>query len=159
MPTFFTKAERGAWGGFVATQARLFRLIEDDLRRRFGLTHAEFEVLLRLYLAAEGRLRLQELAAASLLSPSGSSRAVDRLVRAGHVRREGAPEDARGAYAVLTPTGRGHFEAAAEAHVALVREHFLSHLGEEDQARLAEVWDRLAAAAPAVPPVRPRTRG
>lgn len=143
MPDFFTRAERKAWGGFIATQARLFRLIEDDLRRRFGLTHAEFEVLLRLYLAAEGRMRLQDLAAKNLLSPSGVSRAVDRLVRAGHVAREGAPEDARGAYAVLTPSGRTHFEAAAEAHVALVRREFLQHLTDAEQATLGELWERL----------------
>lgn len=146
MPDLFTKRERDAWGGFVATQARLFRLIDEDLRRRFGVTHAEFEVLLRLYLAPESRLRLQDLAARNLLSPSGVSRAVDRLVRAGHVAREGAPEDARGAYAVLTIGGRSHFEAAAEAHVALVRREFLDHLSEPEQAQLAAVWSRLATA-------------
>ena len=146
MPDFFTKREREAWGGFIATQARVFRLIDDDLRRRFGVTHAEVEVLLRLYLAPESRLRLQELAARNLLSTSGVSRAVDRLVRAGHVAREGVSEDARGAYAVLTTGGRAHFEAAAEAHVALVRREFLSHLSEAEQAQLAAVWTRLAPA-------------
>lgn len=144
MPDLFTKPERAAWGGLIATQSRLFRLIEEDLRRRFGVTHAEFEVLLRLYLCAEGRLRLQELAASSLLSPSGTSRAVERLVRAGHVLREGAPEDARGAYAVLTASGRGHFERAAEAHVALVREEFLGKLTATEQAQLAAIWTKVA---------------
>lgn len=143
MPDLFTKRERAAWGGFVAAQARMFRLIEADLRARFGLSHPEFEVLLRVYLAPGGRLRLQELAAKNLLSPSGVSRAVDRLVRAGHLSREGAPEDARGAYAVLTPEGRRHFEAAAEAHVALVRREFLEHLDAAEQEQLGAIWERV----------------
>jgi DNA-binding MarR family transcriptional regulator len=141
--SLFTKVERGAWSGFVATQARMFRAIEDDLRKRFGITHAEFEVLLRLYLSEDGRIRLQDLAARSLLSPSGTSRAVERLARGGHVTREGAPEDARGAYAVLTESGRAHFEAAAEAHVALVRKEFLSHLSEDEQVQLGAWWARM----------------
>jgi DNA-binding MarR family transcriptional regulator len=146
MPQFFHQLERDAWGGFVSTQARVFRAIEDDLRR-FGISHAEFEVLLRLYQSAEGRLRLQDLSARSLLSPSGTSRLVDRLVRAGHVQREGAPEDARGAYAVLTASGRSHFEAAAAAHVEVVRREFLAHLDETEQGLIAALWRRMAGPA------------
>lgn len=139
----FTKRERGAWGGFVVAQARLFGRIEDDLRRRFGLTHAEFEVLLRLTFAPDHRMRLQELSAQSLLSRSGTSRAVDRLARAGLVAREEAAEDRRGAYAVLTAAGRERFGVAAEAHVALVRREFLSRFTDEEQDLLASFWARL----------------
>lgn len=143
MPDLFNPRERAAWGGFVVTQSRMFRRIEDDLRRRFGITHTEFEVLLRLTLSPEGRLRLQDLAAASLLSRSGTSRAVDRLVRAGYLGREGAAEDGRGAYAVLTRAGRAHFLAAAEAHVALVRREFLSRFSEAELDQLGAFWARI----------------
>ncbi len=151
MPDLFTKLERAAWGGFIATQSRIFRLIEDDLRARFGLSHTEFEVLLRLYLSEQGRVRVQDLAARSLLSTSGTSRAIDRLARAGHVERQGAEEDGRGAYAVLTEAGRAHFEQAAEAHVALVRREFLSRFTPEELAQLGGFWER------ARPDAQPRT--
>jgi DNA-binding MarR family transcriptional regulator len=143
MAELFTPLERAAWGGFIATQSRLFQRIEDDLRRRFGITHAEFEVLLRLSFARDGRARIQDLAAKSLLSRSGTSRAVERLARAGHVAREGAEEDGRGAYAVLTDEGRAHFFAAAKDHVALVRKEFLSHLTGEEMRSLAAIWRRI----------------
>src|SRR5262245_20037548 len=126
MSELFTKLEVAAWGGLVRTQGRLFQRIEDDLRRRFGITHAEFEVLLRLWLAPGSRARIQELARASLLTRSGTSRVVERLARAGYVERAGAEEDGRGAYAVLTKAGREHFLVAAQQHVALVRREFLS---------------------------------
>lgn len=143
MAELFTSLERAAWGGFVAAQSRLFQLIEDDLRRRFHITHAEFEVLLRLAFAPEGRARIQDLAARSLLSRSGTSRAVERLAKAGHVERHDAEEDGRGAYAVLTPSGRKHFFEAAREHVAVVRREYLSHFTAAEQAQLAAFWERL----------------
>ena len=143
MSELFTKLERAAWGGFIVTQSRLFQRIEDDLRRRFGVTHAEFEVLLRLSFAPGGRARIQDLAKQSLLSRSGTSRAVDRLMRAGHVAREGAEEDGRGAYAVLTTGGRGHFLSAAREHVALVRREFLSRFSPEELETMAGFWRRI----------------
>lgn len=148
MSELFTRLEREAWGGFVTTQSRLFQRIEDDLRRRFGITHAEFEVLLRLNLAPDGRARIQDLAGKSLLSRSGTSRAVDRLARAGHVERVDAEEDGRGAYAVLTKHGREHFMSAAREHVALVRREFLSHFTAAELEVLAGYFRRVAGGPP-----------
>ena len=147
MAELFTKRERAAWGGFIAAQSRIFGQIEDDLRRRFGVTHTEFEVLLRLAKSPEGRLRIQDLAARSLLTRSGTSRAVERLARAGHVAREGAEEDGRGAYARLTKAGRDHFFAAAKEHVALVRREFLSRFTDDELDVLAGFWQRVAEPA------------
>lgn len=145
--SLFSKLEREAWGGFLAFQSRMFRLIEDDLREHFQLTHAEFEVLLRLAKAPGHRARIQALAEASLLTRSGTSRLVDRLVKVGWVERLEAEEDRRGAYAVMTERGLEHFFKAAEQHVALVRREFLQRLTPEDQAVLAAVWRRLNAPA------------
>ena len=47
-----------------------------------------------------GRMRISELSAATLLSVSGMSRMVDRLVREGLVVRESCEEDGRGAEVV-----------------------------------------------------------
>lgn len=161
MSKLFTPLERAAWGGLIVVQSRLFGRIEEDLRQRFRITHAEFEVLLRLALSTTGRARLQQLAEESLLSRSGTSRAVERLARAGHVERHGAAEDGRGAYAVLTASGRAHFFEAAEAHVALVRREFLGKLPAKEQERLASIWARILAApeeaTPKRPNVKPRT--
>ena len=64
-----------------------------------------FEVLIRLARSPEHRLRMTDLAAQTILSPSGLTRAVDRLVEAGLVEREACPTDRRSTYAVLTPEG------------------------------------------------------
>jgi hypothetical protein len=82
MSELFDELERAAWGGFIVAQSRLFQRIEDDLRKRFHVTHTEFEVLLRLCFAPGGRARIQDLAADSLLTRSGTSRAVEQIGRA-----------------------------------------------------------------------------
>ena len=143
MTDFFTKAEAAAWDGLVSTQGRLFRLLENNLRRNFGLTHPEYEVLLRLSRVRGGRLRIQALAAQSVLTHSGTSRLIDRLQGAGFVERAEAEEDGRGAYAVLTRKGRAHFNRAARHHVAMVRELFLSHFSPHEMELMASFWTRV----------------
>lgn len=146
MEADFTELEQAAWGGLLGMYGRMFRKIDADLLARFQLTHVEFEVLLRLSWAEGRRLRIQDLAARSVLTRSGISRVVERLERAGLVTREGAAEDRRGAYAVLTESGLRHFQAALRAHVAFVREHFLSRFSQAELAQMAEFWQRVDAA-------------
>lgn len=143
MSAFFTSAEARAWGGFLSVHSRLNRRLEENLRRTSGLSHAEYEVLLRLFRSENGRLRIQTLAENSLLTHSGMSRLIDRLEGAGLVTRAEAQEDKRGAYAVLTNDGRTHFEDAARRHTALVRELFLAHFTEDELETMGSFWERL----------------
>lgn len=147
MSDLFTPLERAAWGGFVVAQSRVFASIEEHLKQRFGLTHTEFEVLLRLTFRSGGRARIQDLAAQSLLSRSGTSRAVDRLARGGYLERHDAEEDGRGAYAVLTEEGRSRFMTAAREHVEVVRKAYLSRFTVAEQRVLAGLWARFDQAA------------
>jgi DNA-binding MarR family transcriptional regulator len=143
----FTPTEHAAWGGLLGTFGRMSTLIDADLRERFGLSHVEFEVLLRLAVSSSGRLRIQDLAARSILTRSGMSRAVERLGRAGYLMREQASEDRRGAYANLTDDGRRRFERVAAEHAAFVREHFLSLFSEKELGQMAGFWDRISGRA------------
>ncbi len=140
---FFTNTEAAAWGGFLSTQARILKRLEENLRRNAGLSHAEYEVLLRLFSEDDRRLRIQALAAQSILSHSGTSRLIDRLEGAGLVERAGAEEDRRGAYAVLTEKGSQHFKQAARQHSALVRELFLEHFSPDELTTMGSFWGRL----------------
>lgn len=142
MDDFFTTAEAAAWGGFLSTHGMLSKRLEENLRRASGLSHAEYEVLLRLASEESGQLRIQALAEHSVLTHSGTSRLVDRLEGAGLVERAGATEDKRGAYAVLTDSGRDHFMQAARQHTDLVRTTFLNHFSPEELKTLGSFWAR-----------------
>lgn len=111
--------------------------------------YGEFEVLLRLSWAPNRRMRISDLAKASLLTSSGMSRLVDRLERAGLVARESAPEDARGANATLTPAGQEVLSAAAVSDITLAREEFLSLYTQPELEQMGQFWARfLERAAP-----------
>lgn len=143
MADFFTGPEAAAWGGFISLSSKLSKRLEENLRRSAGLSHAEYEVLLRLVRSDDGRLRIQALAADSVLTHSGTSRLVDRLEGAGFVERADAEEDKRGAYVVLTEQGRAHFMHAAADHTALVHELFLDHFSKEELETMASLWTRI----------------
>jgi DNA-binding MarR family transcriptional regulator len=136
----FTELEGSAWGGLLGMHARMMRAIEADLQARAGISHAEFEVLLRLNWAEGRRLRLQDLEARTIMSRSGISRIVERLEKSGLLTRETAPEDRRGSYAVLTRKGRTEFAKALRAHVALVRRDFLTLYSERELQQMAAFW-------------------
>jgi DNA-binding MarR family transcriptional regulator len=77
------------------------------------------------------------------------SRLVDRLQQAGLVRRETAPEDARGAYAILTPAGQERLAAAEASNIAFVRSAFLSLYTEAELKQMVEFWTRYLEHRPA----------
>jgi len=97
-------AELRAWRAFLDAQAILLRRLEAELVAGEGMTLAEFDVLAQLGLASDGRLRMTELSERVRLSRSGITRLVDRLVRAGLVKRGNCATDRRGTWAILTPT-------------------------------------------------------
>ncbi len=138
----FTELEIDAWGGLLGLHARMMRIIEADLARTAGISHAEFEVLLRLSWAEGHRLRLQDLDARAIMTRSGISRVVERLEKMGYLTREEAAEDRRGAYATLTRKGLSDFRKALRAHVALVRRHFLGLYTAAELTQMGEFWMR-----------------
>jgi DNA-binding MarR family transcriptional regulator len=108
-----------------------------------GLPLTWYEGLVHLSEAHGCRLRLQTLAKQVLLTRSGITRLVDRMVTAGLVRREPYPGDRRGYYAVMTEGGKGLLERAAPGHTRGVAEHFFRHLNAEDIRALQSVFSRV----------------
>jgi MarR family 2-MHQ and catechol resistance regulon transcriptional repressor len=121
-----------AVGLFLETHAGLTALFERTLAETWQLPDQWFEVLLRLARSPGGALRMSDLAAQVALSPSGLTRAVDRLERAGLVSRASCPSDRRGAYAVIAPRGREVLEEALPRHLADIEEHFTGVLNREE---------------------------
>jgi DNA-binding MarR family transcriptional regulator len=156
----FSALEGDAWGGLLGVHGRLMRLLERDLEERCGISHPEFEILLRLDWAEGHRARQQDLAAASVLTRSGASRAVERLERLGLVQRETAPEDHRGNYVVLMPAGSELLGRALDGHVPLVRATFLRCFSDDELRGLAASWRRVESGLEARDePDRRRRRG
>jgi len=137
--------ERRAWGAFLTRHARVARQLEADLMARTDLPLSEFDVLFQLGMADGQRLRMNELADRVLLSRAGITRLVDRLVADGLVGRAKCDSDARGAFAVLTDSGRLRLQEARPAHFAAVRRYFLKSFTPAELETLAELLERTAS--------------
>jgi DNA-binding MarR family transcriptional regulator len=132
-----------AWRSFLEAHASLVDALERDLQAERGLPLAFYDVLVHLDAAAEGKLRMQELAERLLLSRSGFTRLCDRMESAGLLQRTRCPSDRRGVYAVITPAGAEALEGAAPVHRRGVEEYFARHLDSADLESLRAMLDRV----------------
>jgi hypothetical protein len=90
-----------AWDALLRAHATLLRQLEIDLENKTGLGLADFDVLAQLAIGG-GSLRMTELADRALISRSGMTRRVARLVQEGLVGRAHADTDGRGVVVQLT---------------------------------------------------------
>jgi len=124
-----------AWDALLRAHATLLRQLETDLESQTGLALADFDVLAQLAIAG-GSLRMTELADRALISRSGMTRRVTRLVHEGLVRRADADADGRGVVVKLTKSGLNRLTVAAPIHMRGVSELFLTKLNDQELAVL-----------------------
>ena len=141
--------EMRAWHSFLAAGALIDRLIDAQLKEAVGLSHPQYEILVRLAWAPDGELRMTELAGTLLTSKSGLTYQVTQLEKAGLVERRSCPSDVRGVLAVLTEDGRRLLEQAAPGHVTLVRELLIDVLTPGQLANLADALGEVSRRAAA----------
>jgi MarR family 2-MHQ and catechol resistance regulon transcriptional repressor len=125
------------------TAAGLRRSLTLDAGGGLATAGQWFEVLIRLERSPNGRLRMSDLAAQTGLTPSGLTRAVDRLVAEELVERSSCPTDRRGAFAVLTDSGRERVADALTRHRRQLDELFKDLYEPEEESLLAETLRRL----------------
>jgi DNA-binding MarR family transcriptional regulator len=137
-----------AWRTLLIAHAQITRRLEAELAAEHDLPLASYDVLLQLAEADGRALRMIELADRVLLSRSGLSRLVDRLVREGLVERAPCLEDARGTLAVLTPAGLNRLRDASVTHLRGVHDHMTSRLEDAELAELARLLTKLTPPSP-----------
>ena len=124
-------------GLLVESAAGLKQVLHRRLSEECGLTIQSFVLLLRLSRSPDQRLRMSDLADQTGLTPSGLTRAIDRLDEAGLVVREACPDDRRGSFAALTPEGLARVRAAVRPHLRHLDEEFVGLLTDDEQQQLA----------------------
>jgi DNA-binding MarR family transcriptional regulator len=131
-----------AWDSFLRAHATLMRRLEIDLAQRTGLALADFDVLAQLARAG-GELRMTDLANRALVSRSGMTRRVARLVDEGLVQRANTDADARGVVVALTDAGVARLIETAPVHLRGVSELFVAQLDEQKLAVLKNALDKV----------------
>ena len=132
-----------AWVNLLRAHAVTTRQFNAELLADHGLTINDYDVLAQLARAPEKSLKRVDLSERVLLTPSGITRLLKGLERAGYVSSRPCAEDARVTYAVLTPAGEKKLREARKTHVASVRELFSDLFDEDELTSLAELLERL----------------
>jgi DNA-binding MarR family transcriptional regulator len=142
--TDLSEDEIRAWQALLHAHDQVIRKLDAELRSEHGLHLVAYDVLLRLARAPEGALRMTDLAERVMLSPSGLTRMVDRLVADGLVERARFEGDARVMLARLTDQGRDVLRRAATTHLRGIREHFTGRLDERQLRTIALTLEAIA---------------
>ncbi len=137
-----------AFVALVRAHATVTRQLNAQLAADHGLTINDFEVLLRLSLAPDHRLRRVDLAQQVVLTPSGITRLLDGLERQGWVDRASCSEDRRVVYAVITDEGLAKLGEARSTHVPQIEEHFARRLPREELGSLVALLGKLGDEGP-----------
>lgn len=132
----FTPLEENVWISWVRAHQSVMSYVEEEFKKHSFEGLEWYDALLELSRAPDRRLRLSELANRMLLKRFNVTRLVDRLEKAGFVERVPCPQDARGAYAVLTPEGHAARKKMWPIYRDAVRACFLARLSPDELAAL-----------------------
>ncbi len=137
------REEMGAWINLLQARDTVAAEVGRRLAAEAGISLAEHEVLIRLVSAPGHRLRMLDLANLLLVSKSGVTRLIDRLVEEGWVLRDLSSEDRRVVYATLTQEGLVKLRDTMPVFATSVREVFSRHLSPDDIQDLRRVLRKL----------------
>ncbi|WP_449066493.1 MarR family winged helix-turn-helix transcriptional regulator [Planomonospora algeriensis] len=138
-PRWLTSIEQRAWRTHLAAHKLLEHRLDRELQA-FGLSLNDYEILVNLSESPGHRMRMSDLADATIQSRSRLSHQISRMEAADLVARETCPDDRRGTFAVLTGHGWATIQKVAPEHVAGVRRHFIDLLTDDQLRELATAY-------------------
>jgi DNA-binding MarR family transcriptional regulator len=121
--------------------------LSTELQAEHGLSINDYEALYVLAHAEGRRMRRVDLARRLVLTPSGVTRLLEGLERAGLVERASCDADLRVTYAQLTDEGAARLDAASCSHVGSVRALFEQSLSEDELVLLGDLLGKLPGVA------------
>jgi DNA-binding MarR family transcriptional regulator len=139
------EGEQRAWRSYLQMHGQLLARLNRQLQADSSLSLADYEVLVQLTEAPDGRLRPFELQCGLRWEQSRLSHQLTRMQRRDLVSREGCTDDGRGAFIVLTDAGRRAIEAAAPGHVDAVRRLFFDGLTRDQITMLEQLSTQMLA--------------
>jgi len=143
---WLTADEQRAWRAYLRAGTLLTARLNRQLQADSGLSLPEYEVLVQLSEAPEGKLRPFQLGLALDWEQSRLSHLLSRMARRRFVAKQDCPGDRRGAEVVLTGPGRAAIESAAPGHVAAVRRLVFDPMDSAQAAAFGQAFEAILAA-------------
>ena len=138
-----TRATIDAWTALVSASRRLLERIEAELKAAGHPPLAWYDVLLEIEKAEPDGLRPFEITDRLLLPQYGTSRLLDRIIKAGLLERQPCVDDARGHVIHITDQGRAIRQAMWPVYAQVLSEEVESRLAPEESLQLARLLEKL----------------
>jgi DNA-binding MarR family transcriptional regulator len=135
-----------AWRLYFESAVALLDMLDSDAPSSLGIPMQFYDVLVHLEETPDG-LRMNELADKILYSKSGLTRVVDRMEKAGLVRRYVPENDRRSIFVLPTAKGRQAMEEARVRHHEWIDENFSRLLADTDIRAITRAFEKLNAQA------------
>lgn len=140
-----SEPHQGAWNALVRAHAALRGRLQEALVEA-GLPPLPWFELLAALDRADGGLKMSDVAEALMLTPGGTTKLVDRLVRSGLVERGVCETDRRLSYAHITDAGREMVAEMTPVITAELERTFVAPLAEDEARTIAEGLERVRLA-------------
>jgi DNA-binding MarR family transcriptional regulator len=111
---------------FCKAYKLVYERVERDLTNANRVALSPLEMMHRIDISPDGRLRLLDLAHSLVTSPSSVTRMMDKLVRQGFIIRRESEQDRRETFAYLTPEGKQHLDKGMKILRKSIEKHFES---------------------------------
>jgi DNA-binding MarR family transcriptional regulator len=132
------------WSELAHLVSRISHALDLRLQATHGLLLSDFDLMWAVDKAPAQRATMTELGQSAAMSPSGVTRAVDRLVADGLLARDRRwISDRRRAYVRLTEDGAERLRAARETYAAEIRANLDNYLDQDTKHRLRTLLDRV----------------
>jgi len=138
------EAQQRSWRALVMGMTLLLDRLDADLQRNFGISLAEYEILVRLSERPGRQLRMAQLADSMAHSRSRITHTVKRMEDENLVSRTQSKEDRRGIVCTMTDAGFALLEEMAPLHVNGVRDYLVDLASPEDFEALGRVMNAVA---------------
>lgn len=132
-----------AWARLARVSQSLLSAVEADLKAAGYPPLSWYDALLELRRVEPAGLRPYELQREMLLAQYSMSRLTERLLKAGYVAREPAPDDGRGFILHVTDEGKDLLTRMWPVYRQAIRERFALRLSEADIKKLSEILGKL----------------
>src|SRR5215471_6726989 len=140
---YLSEAEFRGWHGSLLFTNLTTRALDEALTAAHGISVKEFDVLITLFNAPDGRLRMAELAEQVVLSASGVTHLVTRLERDGLLQRIVDEGDRRSFFAALTAAGHQRLRDSRPTHNEVIRDNLTWRLTPNQLSTLGSLWEKI----------------
>jgi DNA-binding MarR family transcriptional regulator len=136
-----SSAQWAFWDTWMQAQRLLAKEVDRILQRDFGISKAEFGILVKLYAAPDGRLRVTDLANSLDWEKGRVAHQLTRMETRGLLERSESGAAGRRTGIALTPSGKKVAERAIRGHAANIRRLAFDRLSPE-QAAAIDTWSK-----------------